>query len=499
MGVIMISKVKETIIKENLIEKGDNVLIALSGGPDSVFLFHILRILKDSLSFMLYATHINHMYRGEDANSDEKFVVDLCQQYDIKLFIKRKNATEYARELKLTEEEAGRKLRYDFFNDNLREIGSGKIAVAHNLNDQSETVLQRIIRGTGIDGLAAMSYKSQNIIRPILNIEKKDILNYLEQNGYSYCKDYTNELPIYGRNKVRLDLIPYIEKNYNPNIQDILFRMSQIMQRDSLIIDKYINILIEKVLKEKSEDKIIFDSELLLSLDSNEIGRIIRKAVKEIKGNTKNLENKHIEYAISFIKNNKTGKRIDLTDDIKINISYNNIFLTKYVEKNSDFEYNINIEDFYFNQSDFFHEKDNKKCFEDKYKTGIEIFIKEIGKVIILTVEEVQDYFQQNKKNFKKDNVFYVDYDKIKGIIKIRNRRNSDFMIPFGMNGKKKLKDIFIDNKVPLHDRDKQIILSDDEKIIFLENYRISNECKTDNNTKKILTILVEDKDEGLH
>lgn len=466
----MISKIKEIITKENLIKENDNIIIALSGGPDSVFLFHVLRILKDSLSFSMYASHINHMYRGIDADNDEKFVVDLCNQYGIKLFIKRKNAAEYAKELKLTEEEAGRKIRYDFFNENLKEIGNGKIALAHNLNDQSETVLQRIIRGTGIDGLAAMTYQSQNIIRPILNIEKKHIINYLEQNDYKYCKDYTNELPIYGRNRIRLNLIPYLEENYNPNIQDILFRMSQIMQKDSLIIEKYINNLFDKVIKEKSENKLIFNAELLNALDPNEIGRLIRKAVKEIKGSTKNLENKHIDYAVLFIKNNKTGKSIDLTDDIKINISYNNIILTKYVEKNYDFEYNINAEDF-INISN----------------TGIKIFIKEIGKNIVLNLHN------RDNINDLKVNEFYVDYAKIKGIIKIRNRNKSDFMIPFGMTGKKKLKDIFIDNKVPLQDRDKQIVLADDEKIIWLENYRISNECRTDYNTKKILTIRVED------
>lgn len=466
----MISKIHETITKENLIKENDNILIALSGGPDSVFLFHVLRILKDSLSFSLYASHINHMYRGIDADNDENFVVDLCKQYGIKLFIKRKNAAEYAKELKLTEEEAGRKLRYDFFNENLKELGNGKIALAHNLNDQSETVLQRIIRGTGIDGLSAMTYQSQNIIRPILNIEKKHILNYLEKNEYKYCKDYTNELPIYGRNKVRLNLIPYLEENYNPNIQDILFRMSQIMQKDSLIIEKYINNLFDKIVKEKSENRLVIDAELLNTLDSNEIGRLIRRAVKEIKGSTINLEHKHIDYAVLFIKSNKTGKSIDLTDDIKINISYNNIILTKYVEKNYDFEYNINAEEF-INISN----------------NGIKIFIKEIGKSIILNLinrENIHDL---------KLNEFYVDYSKIKGNIKIRNRKKSDFMIPFGMNGKKKLKDIFIDNKIPLEDRDKQIILEDDEKIIWLENYRISNQCRTDYNTKKILTISLEE------
>ncbi len=469
----MLLKIQETIAKENLIKKNENILIALSGGPDSVFLFHILRILKDSLSFSLYASHINHMYRGEDAYKDESFVTELCNQYGIKLFIKRKNATEYAKELKLTEEEAGRKLRYDFFNENLKEIGNGKIALAHNLNDQSETVLQRIIRGTGIDGLAAMSYQSHNIIRPMLNIEKKEIINYLEENEYKYCKDYTNELPIYGRNKIRLNLIPYLEENFNPNIQDILFRMSQIMQKDSILIEKYITRLFDKLVKEKSENSVIFDAELLNDLDSNEIGRLIRKAVKEIKGSTKNLENKHIEYAIDFIRNNKTGKSIDLTDDIKISISYNNIILTKYVEKNYDFEYNIKADDFINNSNNY-----------------VEIYVEELNKRIILKII--------NRENIKKikSNEFYVDYDKIKGIIKIRNRKQSDYMIPFGMHGRKKLKEIFIDNKVPLQDRDKKIIISDEEKIIFLENFRISNECMTDSNTKKIMTIHVEDKDE---
>jgi tRNA(Ile)-lysidine synthase len=144
----MHSLIKNNILEKNLISPGENILIALSGGPDSVFLFHNLRKLRETLSFNLYASHINHMYRGKDAMHDEEFVRNLCNIYGIKLFVKRKNATEYAKELKVTEEEAGRVLRYNFFKENLSEIGEGKVALAHNLNDQAETVLQRIIRGT---------------------------------------------------------------------------------------------------------------------------------------------------------------------------------------------------------------------------------------------------------------------------------------------------------------------------------------------------------------
>jgi len=188
----MYNLVKQNILEKNLIEPGDNVLIGLSGGPDSVFLFHNLRKLKEILSFNLYVSHINHMYRGEDAKHDENFVRDLCSKYGVKLFVKRKHAGEYARELKVTEEEAGRILRYSFFKENLNEVGKGKTAVAHNLNDQAETVIQRIIRGSGIDGLSAMSFKKDNLIRPMLNVPKSEVLNYLHENNYEYCIDQTN-------------------------------------------------------------------------------------------------------------------------------------------------------------------------------------------------------------------------------------------------------------------------------------------------------------------
>lgn len=455
----MYNLIKNNIEEKNLINPGDNVLIALSGGPDSVFLFHNLRKLREIISFNLYASHINHMYRGEAATHDEEFVTALCDKYGIKLFVKRKNAIEYAKELKVTEEEAGRILRYNFFKENLNEIGEGKVAVAHNLNDQAETVLQRIIRGTGIDGLSAMSFKKDNLIRPMLNVTKTEIINYLNENNYEYCIDNTNSQDIYGRNKIRLNLIPYLENNFNPNIQNSLYRMSEAMERDKKIIEKYIELKFSEALKELSEQRIVMNLNILRSLDTGEVGRIIRRGIEELKGNTVNVEMKHIDNAISLIISGKTGKKINLTEGFTIAISYDNLIINKTVEKVPSFEYNIIL-----------NRLNN---------------IKEVNKSLFLTVTDKKEV------NIKDKNIISLDYDLIKGKLIARNRRAGDSMIPCGMSGSKKIKDIFIDMKIPTEERESKIIIADDENILWLEGYRIHDRYKVSAATKKILNISI--------
>jgi hypothetical protein len=223
------------------------------------------------------------------------------------------------------------------------EIGGGKIAVAHNLNDQAETILQRIIRGTGIDGLAAMSYINKDIIRPMLNVKKNEVIKYLSENNYEFCIDRTNLEDIYGRNKIRLNLIPYLEKDFNPNIQNTLFRMSEAMENDSKIIERYTDVKYREVLLEKNENEIHLDITKLKALENFETSRIIRKAIEEFKGDSVNIEMKHIEYANEFISSGKTGKKINLTDGIVIEISYNDYIVRKKVDKTPDFKYNVNI------------------------------------------------------------------------------------------------------------------------------------------------------------
>lgn len=451
--------VKQNIFKENLINEGDNILLGFSGGPDSVFLFHNLIKLKEIINFNLYASHINHMYRGKDADHDENFVRSICEKYDIKYFVKRKNATEYAEELKLTEEEAGRILRYDFFRENLKEVGGGKIAVAHNLNDQAETVLQRIIRGTGIDGLSAMSFINNDIIRPMLNVTRSEIEKYLHDNNYEFCIDITNSQDIYGRNKIRLNLIPYLEKNFNLNIQNTLYRMTETMEKDKKIIEKYIETRFKEILHKQNENEIFLDLKKLKCMEYFETGRIVRKAIEMLKGNTNNLEMKHIDYVNDFIFTKNTGKTINLSEGIIAEISYNNLIIRKNIEITENFKYNICI--------------------------GTPLYIKEISKTILLRILDISEYDLKDKKTVS------LDYDLIEGMIFIRNRINGDSIIPCGMTGNKKIKDIFIDLKIPKEERNRKIIIVDDNNILWVEGYRIHNNYKVSHATKKILNITI--------
>lgn len=455
----MYNLVKENIIQKQLIKAGDNVLIGLSGGPDSVFLFHNLRKLKESLSFNLYASHINHMYRGKDAQHDEDFVRSLCEDYGVRLFVKRKNATDYAKELKVTEEEAGRILRYNFFRENLSEVGGGIIAVAHNLNDQAETVLQRILRGTGIDGLCAMSFVKDDLIRPMLNVQRSEIEKYLRENNFEFCIDITNTQAIYGRNKIRLNLIPYLEENFNPNIQNSLYRLSEIMERDKKIIDKYVEIKFCEALVHADKNKIVLNLQKLKDMDEGEAGRVIRKSIEQLKGNTVNVEMKHIDYAIDFIKTGSTGKKINLSEGFTIEISYDNFIVNKIVENIPEFKYTIEL---------------------DK-----PLFIKETGKTVLCSVKDISEV------DIRESQSINLDFDHIKGNLTVRNRRAGDTIVPCGNTWNKKIKDIFIDLKIPAEERDSKLIIADDENILWLEDFRIHNSYKVSSSTKKILNITI--------
>lgn len=460
----MIDKVLNTIRNNKMFNVGDKVVVAVSGGPDSICLLHVLYIIKDKLGIDLVAAHINHCLRGDEANKDEEYVKEFCNSLDIECFVKRENVEKVAMEKKISTEMAGREIRYDFFQKILTKIQGNKVAIAHNSNDQAETVLMRIIRGTGIEGLVGIKVVRDNIfVRPIIDISRVEIEEYCKDNNLNPRIDKSNLETIYTRNKVRLELIPYIEKNFNPHIIETLNRLSLNMKDDSDYIAK-ISIEHYKTHCKKTENRIIINK-IAFEEHISILSRMIRMALKDIKGDLYNLDKKHIEDVINIQKGH-TGKSIMLPEGIRVLNNYGDICF--YSEKHKSF----------------------KDIYEKEYilKIDSENKLNEIGLSINLKVIDAQNIGELNKKKLIK----CFDYDKIADKIKLRYRKNGDKFVPFGMKGSKKLKDLFIDLKIPKDERDEIPLIIFGEDIAWIVGYRISEKFKIDKNTKNILQIIIE-------
>ena len=457
----MKEKVLNNILEHKLIERGDNILVGVSGGPDSMALLYVLLDIKRDIEFNIYIAHVNHGVRGEDALSDELFVKSIGKTLDIPYFSREVNMNEYAKEKGISSEEAGRELRYSFFREILSNLGGGKIAVAHNMNDQAETLIMRFLRGTGIDGLNGMRFRNEDIIRPVLNINRSQIEHYVSENNIKTVLDKTNLETIYNRNKIRLNLIPYIEENFNPNIVNTLWRTSQTCISDSQFLEEYSEKRYNIVVKRESKSSIILHGDKFIEENKSIQQRIIRNCINKINGSLQGISEKHTSSVVNLFMNMETGKEIHLHNNIIAKTSYYDFIIEKanMDSKSIDYFYTIDINNItYLSELDYY-------------------FLWEV-----VSAENVK--FKNNDPNIK-----YLDFDKIKGSMHIRNRKPADRFTPFGMKGTKKLKDYFIDEKVSRELRDTIPLLVDEDTIIWVVGYRTNDLYKVTSNTKKILIV----------
>ena len=463
----MYKKVMSYIKDNNLIKSGDKVLVALSGGPDSVCLLNILYNLKAELNIEIGAAHLNHLLRDKDAFEDEEYVKTLCKSLDIPCFVKRVDINKYSKDKKMSSEMAGREARYNFFDDIVKDEGYTKIATAHNANDQAETILFRLMRGSGIEGLCGIKVRRDKIIRPILCLSRKEVEEYIEINNLKPRIDKTNFEKIYNRNKIRLDMIPYIKEKFNEDIIQTLNRMSVLLQKDNEFIENSARSFYEKHCIEQS-DYFIIKKEMF---DNKEavVTRVIRYALTNFSKTHYDFEMKHI-YEICNLAKNNSGKAIDLPNKIYAENIYGDIYIKERININ-----NIDV------------------------KQEIVVNKNEInGKKIFFDNENIEFSLLKNDSNLdlnQNNLIKYFDFDKINDSISLRKRKNGDKIIPLGMKGSKKIKDLFIDMKVPKEERDCIPLLCFDENISWIVGIRVSEEYKITNKTKNILRVIVERKE----
>ena len=253
----MKEKVIDTIKKYKLIEKGDKIVLGVSGGPDSIAMLDILKDLRNKFEFEIYVCHLNHMIRGQDAINDQKYVEQYCNKNQIEFFTKNVNIIEISNNQKIGTEECGRNARYNFFEEILEKTKSNKIATAHNKNDNAETVLMHLLRGSGISGLKGIKpIRNNKFIKPLIECDRKEIEEYCKQKNLNPCIDKTNFENTYTRNKIRNIVIPYIKKEFNPNIIETLFRLSEVVSSEDEFLDRITQKEFENIVLLENEHQI---------------------------------------------------------------------------------------------------------------------------------------------------------------------------------------------------------------------------------------------------
>lgn len=299
----LIKKVQNTIFEHNLFPRGSKIVLACSGGPDSTALLEIFSRLQKKHALELVIAHVNYNLRGQDSRKDEKFIKKLALKYNLTLKILTPILQNRATEDSL------RKIRYVFFEKTRRELDFDFIAVGHTLDDQVETFLIRVIRGSGLAGLSSISYKNNRVIRPLLNISKTEILNYLKKNKLSYRIDRTNLESNYLRNKIRNQLIPILEKNYNPKIKNTVFNSIESIQEDSDFL--------EKISKKEFQKNKNLSVKSILSLHPSLQKRLLLLAIAESKNSLKDISSSHIRELMKIIKSTKSKGQIVIFQGLK--------------------------------------------------------------------------------------------------------------------------------------------------------------------------------------
>ena len=437
----------------NIFEKNEKVLIALSGGADSVFLLAFLLKFKRRLGIELSAFHLNHKLRGKAADQEEKFCADLCKKNKIEFHSVSRNIKTIARKKKISIEEAGREIRYSELLKTAEKYKADKIATAHNASDNVETILLNFIKGTGIKGLTGIPVKRENIIRPILCLNSDEIRKYLDANNISYKVDKSNLDNDYERNFLRNKIIPKLKQRLNPRVEEKISNTAAILKDVSSFIEKQINQLTSNAVR--------FDGEMLeinlkkVSKIDFSVRSIFFKSVVEENFNIE-LESENIR-ALSDLIDSQTGSMIQLKEKVVALRERDLLVISR-------------------------HSKQSNQRVSRKIKIGQKIEID--GQLI--SIEKI------NKKNVKfNDNksVEFISGDLVKNIFEIRKWKVGDKFQPIGMKGTKNISDFLSDEKVSSKSKKGNLVLTNSGKIVWILGLRIDDRFKVTPSTKKILKL----------
>jgi tRNA(Ile)-lysidine synthase len=441
-----------SFIKENeLLLVGEKILVALSGGPDSVFLLHFLNKFKRKFKVEIGAAHINHKLRGSDSERDELFCNAICDELSIPFYVLRTDVKSYSKKNKLSIELAARKIRYDFFAKISNQNNYNKIVTAHNADDNVETVLLNLVKGAGIKGISGIPIKRDNIIRPILSLPKKEILDYLEENKFEYRIDQSNLSNDFERNFLRNKVVPLLKENLNPSLTKAILNTSINLQNLILGLDDYSEKIKLNLVSKKNKSLIIPIE--TLKINDFVVSFLIKNKIDE--NFSVKLESNDLKKIISLVKK-QAGISEELTENLIALKERNEIIIKQKSSSEKVETYLLNVGD---------EVKIEKKIFS------------------------ITDIKAKGIKLDKSKNVELISAENINKNFVVRAWQNGDKFFPIGMKGSKKISDYLNDIKINSFEKKNQLVLLNDKKIVWVIGKRLDERFKINSNTKKVLML----------
>ncbi len=484
-------KVTNYIKEEDLIRRGDRILLGLSGGADSVCLFYLLLALREEFGFALRAAHVHHGIRPE-AEEDVSYVKELCAREKVPCRIFREDVPGYAKSRGFSEEEAGRLLRYEDFGKCLEdwktEENAGrdcpnrfKTATAHHENDQAETVLFQLFRGCGLSGLRGILPERGNIIRPILCLSRKEIESYLMEKGISWCEDNTNLLTDYSRNKIRHRILPWAEEGISHGAAAHIGNTAKIVREAERFIERQVRAAYDKIASER-KDVLVFDIERLRQEDIFLQKQLVLYGLEKLLPARKDIGAVHVEAVLKLMQKQGNGE-LNLPGGVRIGKSYGNLIFYRKSGERVKGRQGAPAAEVYAEYGGFLT---GEACPEFKAeridlcdRTAVK---KHLG---VSDISEIMECIPQ--KTYTK----WFDYDKIETSFCVRHRESGDYLTINGEMNHKSLRRYMIEAKIPASDRDSVWLFADASHVMWIPGGRMSSRYKVTERTKSILLIRI--------
>lgn len=468
---LRMKKIKDYVEKYHMIENGDRIVAGISGGADSVCLFFVLLELQKEKDFTFYAVHINHGYRGEAAARDEQFVRELCEQYEVPLRVFSVDLELIAKNRKQSLEEAGREIRRESFEQEMRRQNAGKIALAHHENDNAETFLWNLCRGCGLHGLGGIRPVNGVYIRPLLGMTRGEIETFLQKRQQPYCTDATNMETEYTRNKLRHLVFPILEEEVN---HQTVVHMNQTME-ELRELDDYVETQTgyacqDCVQESGQQSGCLIRKDRLLQYPEFLQKKILLRCLENTALMQKDIGRIHVEQ-LRLLAEKQPGRSLDLPGGVRAVREYEGIRLHKIQEQTV---------------------KPGKEI-PDPVRLvipGTTILEKWNLKVTCTVMEKKTMWTERDipQKTYTK----WFDYDIIKTCLHIRTRQSGDYITIDGVGHRKKLKSWFVNEKIPSTEREQIPLIADDDQIVWIVGYRMNSAYQIGSKTRQILQIDVE-------